>query len=231
MRISSIRCGVVAVMVLGGASWLRGQIPAKPSAAVSTLPAAQPTAVNQPEATVPLTPAPHHVDVSYSDGKLAVDATNASLNEILREVSQKTGMKITGGVADDRVFGHYGPSKPAVVLDALLEGTGSNFLLVDGKKGSSELILTPRRGGVTPPNPNAATQSNESDDSAGQYVPPVRPYQPPVANGRSVGAVVPSDGTPAGEGDQGGAKTPQQIYDQLQRVMQQQKQGTNAPPQ
>jgi hypothetical protein len=101
-----------------------------------------------------------------------VQASNASLNEILREVGHKTGIKITGGVADDKVFGSYGPSSPAVVLDALLDGTGSNVLLVDDPKGGSELILTPRRGGVTPPNPNASQQSNESEDTgAGAYVP------------------------------------------------------------
>ena len=68
--------------------------------------------------------------VNYVAGKLTVTATNVGLNQILREVSSKIGMKVTGGVADERVYGQYGPSAPAVVLASLLDGTGSNMLLV-----------------------------------------------------------------------------------------------------
>ncbi len=221
-------------LLLGGVAQPWAQTPmgglasggTKPSAAVSTLPAAQPTAAaGQPAPAPP--PAPHHVEVSFADGKLAVEATNASLNEILREVSQKTGIKITGGVADDRVFGSYGPSSPAVVLDALLEGTGSNILLVDDAKGASELVLSPRHGGATPPNPNAA-QTNESDDNgSGGYVAPVRPFQPPIANGR--GPMPPDSQAPGS--DPGEPKTPQQIYEQLQQTMQQQRHLGGNPPQ
>ena len=215
-------------------------VPAKPSGTISTLPAAQPTGATAGQAVPASAPAaPHHVEVDYSDGKLAVNATNASLNEILREVSHKTGIKITGGVEDDRVFGQYGPSKPSIVLEALLDGTGTNILLVDDAKGGSELILTPRHGGATPPNPNAA-QSNEPDESiaAPRYVPPVRPYQPPFATGRGPGLLNASpEGFPAAapsNGDSSDAnspKTPQQIYDQLQRTSQQQKQSANGPQQ
>ncbi len=207
--------------------------PGKPSAAVSALPAAQPTNAGVLAEVAPAATeaAPHRVEVNYTDGKLAVQATNASLNEILREVAHKTGMKITGGVADDRVFGSYGPSRPAVVLDALLEGTGSNILLVDDGQGKSELILTPRRGGATPPNPNA-DRGNESDDAgSGAYVAPVRPYQPPVANGRGPAYPPPEQTTSPTDPEQGentGPKTPQQIYEQLQRTMQQ-KQSSAAP--
>ncbi len=204
----------------------------------STLPAAQPTAL--PPARQESPEPAHHMEVAYIDGKLAVDATNASLNQILREVAHKTGIKITGGVADERVFGQYGPSTPAIVLAALLDGTESNMLLVDDAKGSSELILTPRHGGATPPNPNAASLRGESEDEEGterRYQPPIRPFQPPVATGRGPISANP-DGSPStappAAPDQGdssqpnsGPKTPQQIYDQLQR----QRQGTTPTPQ
>ncbi len=241
-----IRCGLaLAVLLLGGASWLAGQtVPAKPSAAVSTLPAAQPTGAMAQPGAAPAGPSAnfHRVEVNYTDGKLAVQATNASLNEILREVSRKTGMKITGGVEDDRVFGSYGPAAPGAVLDALLDGTGSNILLVNDFKGGMELILTPRHGGASPPNPNAERQANEAEESGGAgYVPPIRPYQPPQATGRGqfvTGAdsqlTPPGGGTSAAPGsDQAptnGTKTPQEIYEQLQQTMQQQRH-LNAPPQ
>lgn len=225
---------------MGGSRLIPAQIPVKPSADVSTLPAAQPTASTPPATgqsnSASAAPAVHHLEVSFSEGMLSVEATNASLNEILREVSKKTGMKVIGGVLDDRVFGHYGPSAPSVVLDALLDGTGTNILIVNNAAAGSELILTPRRGGPSPPSPNAM-QRSEADDNAGsgQYVPPVRPYQPPFATGRRPTFGANPDGSPitappsADPADPNAAKTPQQIYDQLQRAMQQQKQTPNPP--
>ncbi len=231
---SATRYGLVlGGLVLASSLSLEAQVPVKPSAAVSALPVSQTTsavATNTPVAAAPVQV--RHVQVDYANGSLAVDATNASLNEILREVSKKTGIKITGSAGDDRVFGHYGPSKPAVVLDALLDGTGSNMLLVDDANGKSELILTARRGGVSPPSANASSQQNEPDDDAGtsQYVAPTRPYQPPTPNGRSV--AFPQSGqdgaAPAAGDATDGPRTPQQIYDQLQRQTQKQLQ---TPPQ
>jgi hypothetical protein len=100
------------------------------------------------------------LSVDYVAGKL-VTATNASLNQILRQVSRSIGMKITGSVADERVYGHYGPSTPSIVLAALLDGTGINMLLVGDAKGPTELILTPRSGKPTPPSPSASRPKPE----------------------------------------------------------------------
>jgi hypothetical protein len=86
---------------------------------------------------------------------LTVRADGSRLNQILREISQLTGMKITGGVGEEPVFGNYGPAKPAPILTLLLDGTGSNIVLRGGPQGTvTELILTPRNGGVTPPSPS-----------------------------------------------------------------------------
>jgi hypothetical protein len=101
------------------------------------------------------------LSVDYVAGKLVVTATNASLNQILRQVSRSIGMKITGSVPDEHVYGQYGPSTPSIVLAALLDGTGINMLLVDDAKGPTELILTPRNGGPTPPSPSASRPKPE----------------------------------------------------------------------
>jgi hypothetical protein len=198
------------------------------------LPAAQPTqpaltSTALPASSKPGVPEPH-VTVDFSDGKLAVQATNESLNHILGEISQKASIKITGGVPDERVFGSYGPGSPAEVLAELLDGTGSNLLLVEDTKGTLELTLTPRRGGASPPSPNASSQNSQPDQEPGesQYVPPVRPYAPPSFTGRGPVAANP-DGSPAIQpnsdpGDQNANKTPQQIYDQLQKALQQRQQ-------
>jgi hypothetical protein len=153
---------------------------------------------------------PQAAQVTYSGGKLFVSAANSSLNQILRDIAHETGMKITGGVTDERVFGKYGPAAPSQILAALLDGTGSNMLLLQATTAApAELILTPRHGGPTPPNPNAAEAEEEMPP------PPPRPQYSPATPPQQA-APNPAATQPAQP------KTPQQIYEQLQRLRQQQ---------
>src|ERR1700761_7192845 len=204
----------------------------KPSATVqapSTLPPTPPTT----EPTVPLTPSqqqPKRAQVTLTNGSLFVLADNSSLNQILRQISHDTGIKITGGVVDERVFGQYGPATPDQILAELLDGTGSNMLLVkhDGDT-APELILTPRQGGPTPPNPNAVASDDKSDSEDSQSQP--APESQPVSEGMPernrtvppIAPAAPASSTPdASQPDSpNGVKTPQQIYEQVQRLRQQ----------
>jgi len=203
----------------------------------------------QPVETVAPTPAQgpaRRATVSTVNGQISVSASNASLNQILRDISRSTGIKITGGVADERVFGEYGPAPASQVLASLLDGTGSNMLLISGLDGRpSELVLTTRTGGPTPPNPNSASfdSNSDSDDTVRQFVSPPpsnSQSQPSNANSQSPSqpsttAPIPpqnSDGSTApvpasGDATQqspNGVKTPQQIYDELMRMRRQQQQ-------
>jgi hypothetical protein len=164
--------------------------------------------------------------VVYANRLLSVSADNSSLNQILRQISTETGMKITGGVAEERVFGHYGPAAPSQVLATLLDGTGSNMLLVH-REGSTpaELVLTPRQGGATPPNPNARVFDERSDSEEAPERPEAQeqPEPGPAAPASSIpasAAQAPTDGS--NPQSPNGVKTPQQIYDQLMRMRQQQ---------
>jgi hypothetical protein len=213
----------------------------------STLPAMQSTTPDPP--SIPLVPSqrpPNRAQITYANGTLSISADNSSLNQILRQIASDTGMKITGGVSDERVFGHYGPAEPAEILAELLDGTGSNMILVQrDAPAPAELILTPRQGGPTPPNPNAHAfddRAERPDRSEPQEVAPAQAVQPePVAapNGQP-GTPAANQGAPAGtspanssEPDSpNGVKTPQQIYEQLQRLRsQQQQQQSTTPPQ
>jgi hypothetical protein len=211
--------------------------------APSTIPATGPT--NTPTLTLPPAQSPpRRATVSFTNGQLTVSASNSSLNQILREISRLTGIKITGGVAEERVFGEYGPAAPAEVLGTLLDGTGSNifFTASEGDK-PAELILTPRTGGVTPPNPNAARFDNTSDDDGSRAATPpapqpvesqsqparpnpvAAPIQPPQVNGNADSAPQQPAAQPADSTNQqspNGVKTPQQIYDELMRLRRQQ---------
>ncbi len=160
---------------------------------VSTLPATSPTAPPTPNALpapiaatpgaapTPSNPA-HRATVTYAAGLLDVRADNSSLNQILRSIARLTGMTITGGVADERVFGNYGPAEPSTILATLLDGTGSNMVLHESIGAPpTELILTPRNGGATPPNPNAAGFDDGPDEDAHDS----RPFRPRGAPGQT----------------------------------------------
>jgi hypothetical protein len=122
--------------------------------AQSTLPPMNPTMAER---------APHLASISFADGQLAVSADNSSLNQILRDVARRTGIKITGRVIDQQVFGTYGPAAPAKVLETLLDGSESNMIFIRVSADThQDLILTPRQGGPTPPNPNALAFSDEA---------------------------------------------------------------------
>jgi hypothetical protein len=181
---------------------------------------------------VPAQLPPSHAEVTYTGGALFVSASNSSLNQILREISSQTGIKISGGVADERVFGQYGPNAPAQILSALLDGTGSNMLLVHGDDDTpAELILTPRQSGPPPPNPNAHTFDDASDAHTISSSEPSesRPAEQPSPDQGSAATnppVTPGTTSPAANDSSqpqspNGVKTPQQIYDQLQKLRQQ----------
>jgi hypothetical protein len=211
------------------------------SALPATGPTVLPVATPQTSATTapPAADAARRAQVVYSGGQLEITADNSSLNQILREICRVTGMKVTGGVTDERVFGKYGPGAPAEILVRLLDGTGSNMLLREtASKVPAELILTARQGGPTPPNPNARgfdDDAQANQDQAQQPVPnqPAPPMMPPYARGGAGAAGNPQAGTapaPAADGanptSPNGVQTPQQIFEQLQRMQQQQQ----APP-
>jgi hypothetical protein len=219
-------------------------LPPTPPTTLTAAPAAvaaAPATLARAAAATPAQPA----TIIYADGRLAVVADNSSLNQMLREIAHKSGMTVTGGVTEERVFGTYGPGPLGKVLASLLDGTGSNMLLRESSSGASpELVLTPVTGGPTPPNPNAAAY-NENDAAPPepfvpqQVMPPGRSpgmapgYVPGYVPGpgpspySSVTPATGSDAQPNGAGEPqspNGVKTPQQIFQQLQQLQQQQQQ-------
>jgi len=156
-----------AILTLAAAPIYAQALPANPPTALPS-PANQLSPISATSDTAS-TNRPHRAVVTYAAGLIDVHAENSSLNQILRSISHLTGMTITGGVADERVFGNYGPAEPSTILATLLGGTGSNMLLRESTSNApSELILTPRTGGVTPPSPTAAVYNDAPDDDQRQ---------------------------------------------------------------
>ena len=153
---------------------------AMPRLCAQALPPTQPTSLSTSNPmTAPLNgtagaqPASraHPAQVTYIDGKIDVRANDSSLNQILRSIAQKTGLKITGGVQDERVFGNYGSAPLSSIIATLLDGTGTNVLFLDGDANNPpRLVLTPRSGGATPIGPDSSTYDDEHSAEA-QSVP------------------------------------------------------------
>ena len=162
-------------------------LPATPPTSQTVVQPAAPPAANALPAPIaattsaaPVSTKPHRAEVSFSSGLLAVRANDSSLNQILRSISRLTGMKVVGGVAEERVFGDYGPAEPATVLATLLDGTGTNVLLRETASDTpAELVLTPRTGGATPPSPYALAAGDEPDEITPASAPPASIGQTP----------------------------------------------------
>jgi hypothetical protein len=175
-----------------------------PHSASGQLPVTPPTDAAQTapiSATSTLEPSrPHHAEVTFADGELTVRANDSSLRQILSSLSRLTGMQITGGVADQRVFGSYGPGNASTILATLLDGTGVNMFIRENEAHSpTNLILTPRTGGGGSP-------ISPEDDRIGMdaEVPPASAQQPmqagqPPQSGQTVAQPVVS-GPPVNSG-------------------------------
>ncbi len=240
IRLAAVTCISAATFVHAQSRPATQPHPSTTAPVTSAIPATQPTQTPPPIPPTPAQQPAQRARVTYADDLLTVSASNSSLNQILREISRQTGIKLTGGVADERVFGDYGPAAPSEVLASLLDGTASNMVIVQSTTSApAELVLTPRMGGPTPPNPNAssfdnsepeepsrpnpeATQPNTPQTQTPQTAVPPATTSTPVQNNpdTSTPTAPPADSTQ--QQSPNGVKTPQQIYDELMRLRQQQ---------
>ncbi len=179
----------------------------------------------QPQSLNMLQQPAREAQVVFTGDRLSIQADNASLSAILHKIAADSGMKITGLGSDERVFGTFGPGAPRDVLADLLNGAAYNLVLVgDSSMGAPrELILTPEARSGAPASPSAPAQQAASDDSAGNDQDtadgPAPPDVPPPA------ATSPANAPPAG------VRTPQQLFEQLQRMRQAQQQQIPSPDQ
>lgn len=183
--------------------------PAAPSAPVATDVA--PSLLQQPA---------QEAKIVFDNNRLSIHAENSSLAGILHQVASSSGMKVEGLGGDERVFGTFGPGAPRDVIADLLNGTAYNVALIgDLDNGAPrELILTPATHGAAAPAAAPQANSDDANDQESQEVPPTPPPdvpQPPTTQ---------TPGTP-------GVRTPQQLFEQLQRMRQGQGQGQQQPVQ
>jgi hypothetical protein len=198
-------------------------IPAtSPTHSVSDLPSARPAMLPYQQRT----PVDANA-VQWNGSVMTIHANGEDLPGILSEVVRATGLKVTGGVPDERVFGVYGPGPVQQVLADLFSGIYVNLLLVNGTATQpKELILTPRTGGPTPPSPARTIETSDQQPRRndrpyrgtpppGLGVAPQQPNGPPPSGGVPAPNAAPdANGQPQSPN---GVRTPEQIFEELRK--------------
>ncbi len=190
-------------------------------------PAHAPVLPEQPEAAQPAPELPHwpvndsptKPTVIWDSQGLKIDASNASLHQILNDVSTATGAKLEGFGADERVFGEYGPGQARDILSQLLHGSGYNVLMIgdQGEGTPRQIVLSPRKAGSPPATANRPSQDAQDEDVPEQPEVEEQPPQQPLINGRPPMPMPP-------QGPPGAPRTPQQVLQELQQRQQEMQQ-------
>lgn len=184
----------------------------------------QPPGFIGPPAPLPPTPeqmAPTAPRITYQNGLLSVESMNARLIDILNGIRSKAGIQFEGlQQSPDRVAGKFGPAPPGEVLTNLLQGSRYDYVIIGTPENPAlvqRVILTPTAGaaaaaGNSPAGVEAAQQANgdeddSSDDDSSAADETAQPQQQQ-----------PLPGQPVGEN---GAKTPEQLLEELKRMQQQ----------
>jgi hypothetical protein len=147
------------------------------------VPAAVPATNPATNPAWPVNEAPAPAVVQWDSHGLRISAKNASLRQILTEVSSRIGAKLEGMGADERVFGEYGPGEAKEVLADLLHGSAYNVMLIgDQGQGTPRQIVLSARGAVGGTQTHGAQpgQNNSEDDSDTVEDTPVQVQQPPL---------------------------------------------------
>ncbi|SDF24893.1 hypothetical protein [Terriglobus roseus] len=174
MRSTAITLFLLCAPVLGAQTALPAT---SPTQSVSDLPSAHPNAV----AAV----AGAETKVTWNGSLLTVEASGEAMPELLGRVARETGMKITGGVPDERIYGKYGPAPVQTVLAQLFDGLSINMMLVNETATKpKELLLTARTGAATPPSirqvvPDYPQYRPRQAQTPPPPMPPANPTRPP----------------------------------------------------
>ena len=193
-------------------------------------PAGSPAPVLSPAAPcIPDWPAnkkPAEASIVWDSRGLFIQASNSSLDQILNDISLKTGAKVEGMGADERVFGTYGPGPVRDVLTELLEGSGYNILLIGdlGQGTPRRIVLSGRPTGPAQPPVQSTAEADEEQMTAPE-APPTGPSSPPVMPGS-----IPPPPVPA-RSPQLMMQQHQQLMQERQEQMQQQQQNNPQTPQ
>lgn len=198
----------------------------EPVAEVPQAPTAPPTLEQQPPA------APQ---VTYRNGQLSINSTNATLSQVLRSVQTQTGasIDIPPGAGSERVVATLGPGAPKDVLASLLNGSKFNYVLLGEPKnpGAIQKVILLAKSSAGGDSAVTTAQNNvRSTPPPPQGVePPEDEYQQPEPEVENQNLTPGQPGMPGSEGltpdvINPAGRTPEQMLQELQRMQQQQQQ-------
>lgn len=186
--------------------------------------AAKPAPLASPAPAWPANQPPTPAIVRWDSRGLQIEASNSSLDQILRQVAAQTGAKLQGLTQDQRIFGSYGPGPEGDVLSKLLEGSGYNVLIFGSHDTGShaadlplEIVLSAR----PPASPQVAADTRNRS-----YAQASKPLEPDPRRNDPSGAPAPqANQDPYNVG--GPARDPVQMMQEIlqrQQVIDQQQQ-------
>jgi hypothetical protein len=205
-------------------------------AAAEPIPLVETRLPDPPPPDWPVNSAAVPASIAWNGRDLSIAASNASLTQILHDVSMATGLKVEG-LADpqdkqndsgdqkgQRIYGNYGPASERDVLSQLLDGSGYNVLMIgnQGEGTPRELVLTAKGSDAgAKGQPGGVQQRHDVEEEAPEEPEPVDPQPDP--NLHRPPGIPPQPGQ---------GRTPQQIMQEMQQRQQlQQQQQQGAPPQ
>jgi len=152
--------------------WVSAKSSGKGSVKVTSAPASQLLGKNLLHPAV----SKNGVNVQFVNGILSVQATGATLSEVLFQIQKQTGAEIAipSGTEQDRVAADFGPGPAREVLGELLTGSGLNFVVVGSEtdpKALRSVILS--RKSDAPSGPMVAPQAYTP--AAAENIPPEAP--------------------------------------------------------
>ena len=187
------------------------------------LPPPLPSGTRGPVPQIPLDSiTPVAPQVTYEGGLLTIVAPNSTLGDILRGVRKNTAADIDiPATANERVVTRLGPAPPSEVMAELLNGSRFNYILLGSPTDANALVKvvlvaktsdTPAptttaaaaNGAAPAPNPNgadAAAAEAETEDTADE----------------GAEAAAEAEPAPTPNPEQPGAKTPQQMLQEMQQ--------------
>jgi len=214
-------------------------------------PAVSPAAAPQPAPVQPTMyealPPPVPPEVAFRNGQLTVRAINSTLESVLIAIRNKAGIQFEGlEGAPERVAISMGPSPEGEVLTAILAGSHYDFVVMERPDSPGivqRVLLSPRRGtasaaapgmaGTQPPQRAASGDEEENPDetSAEAESPQDTPARPPIMQAQPQMQINPQPPQPQPAQQPTGAKTPEQLLEELKQMQQRQQQQQQPPPQ
>jgi hypothetical protein len=187
------------------------------------LPPPLPSGPQGPVPQVPLDAIPAVApQVSYQDGLLTIIAPNSTLADVLRSVRKHTAADIEiPTTATERVVTRLGPGPAREVVAELLNGSHFNYILLGSADDANALVrvvLVAKSGPDNPTNPpgtvNKSASTPETADAADAPDAPEDATDDTPEQGTA--DAEPPATAPAPD-QQDGAKTPQQLLQEMQQ--------------